>query len=70
MAEIHVQTKKPHTTPAWIWILIGLIIAAVVVYLVTTRNKNQNNTQNQNTTSGVELPQQFTGVTYVMSAAA
>ena len=39
MAEIHVQAKKPgQTTPDWIWIVIGLLIAAAVIYFVT-RNR-------------------------------
>jgi uncharacterized membrane-anchored protein YhcB (DUF1043 family) len=49
MAEIHVQTKKHNnTTPTWIWIVIGLLIAAVVVYLVM-RNKTTDNTPNNQT---------------------
>jgi hypothetical protein len=70
MAEIHVQSKKQqHTSPAWIWIIVGLLIAAAVIYFISTRNKsNQNNAPNQtNTTSGIELPQQFTITTYIMS---
>lgn len=70
MAEIHVQAKKhQHANSAWIWIVALVLIAAAVIYYLSTRNnKGQNNTQNQtNTTSGMELPQQFTGVTHVIS---
>jgi len=54
MAEIHVETKKHNTTPAWIWILIAVIVLAVVAYFLT-RNKStdQNNSANKNTTSYV-----------------
>ena len=38
MAEIHVEPKK-QTTPAWVWILIGLVIIAAVVYFITKNNK-------------------------------
>jgi flagellar basal body-associated protein FliL len=72
MAEIHVEAKKHHSSPVWIWILIGIIIAAIVIYFVTARNKSsQTNTQNQtNSTSAVELPQQFNNTNYVMTALA
>ena len=69
MAEIHVQAKKHHnSSPVWIWIAALVLIAAAVIYYLSTRNNNagQNNTQNQtNTTSAVELPQQFTGAAHV-----
>jgi len=45
-------------------------VGAIIYYLMT-RNNNQNNTQNQtNTTSGVQLPQQATEVTYLLATAA
>jgi flagellar basal body-associated protein FliL len=70
MAEIHVQAKKhERSSPMWIWIVVVVLIAAAVIYFLSTRNNNnnQNNTQNQtNTTSGVELPQRFAEVTYVI----
>ena len=70
MAEIHVQAKKQqHSSPIWIWIVVIVLIAAAVIYFLSTRNNNnnQNNSQNQtNTTSGVELPQRFADVSYVM----
>jgi hypothetical protein len=50
MAEIHVQTKKHNNaTPTWIWIVIGLLIAAVVVYLITRNKTTDNNTPNNQT---------------------
>ena len=45
MAELHVQTKKTNATPAWIWIVIGLLIAAAVIYFVT---RNKETTQETN----------------------
>ena len=56
MAELHVQTKKTNSSPAWIWIVIGLVIAAAVIYFVT-RNKEttqDNNTPPANTSSQVQ----------------
>ena len=55
MAELHVQTKKTNTTPAWIWIVVGLLIAAAVIYFVT-RNKEttQDNTPPANPSSQVQ----------------
>ncbi len=70
MAEIHVQAKKQHSGSAWIWIIIGLVIAAIVIYFVTTRNKtNDNNTVAPNTTSGIEWPQQFSTGTFIINEA-
>jgi flagellar basal body-associated protein FliL len=41
MAELHVQTKKHNTAGSmWLWIVLVLIIAGVVIYYLTTRNKN------------------------------
>lgn len=72
MAEIHVQAKKQHSGSAWIWIIIGLIIAAIIIYFVTTRNNkaNDNNTVSpNNTTSYVEWTQQFSTGTFIMNKA-
>ena len=38
MAEIHVEPKK-QATPAWVWILVGLIIIAAVAFFITRNNK-------------------------------
>jgi len=46
MADIHVETKKHNTTPAWIWILITLAIVVAVAYFLT---RNNTSTTNQNT---------------------
>jgi len=70
MAEIHVQTKKHQTNPAWLWIVIGILVAAVVIYFVT-RNKSTNNNTNQtqtNTTSFLEIDQHANN-TFFLSAA-
>jgi YbbR domain-containing protein len=80
MAEIHVQARKHsrvNPTWMWAWIILGIIIIAAVVYFIYA-NKNKNNpsntqeTKNQHNTpvSGIELPQQFTGTTYMMSTVA
>lgn len=72
MAEIHVQTKKhPHSSPLWIWILIGLLIAAAVIYLVSTRNagaEQQNKTNQNNTISRVESPAAFNLAAFQLNA--
>ena len=39
MAEIHVESRK-HTSSAWIWILVSLIIIAAVAYFLTRNNRN------------------------------
>ena len=72
MAEIHVQAKKHNSTPAWIWIVAVVLIAAAVIYFLMNRNNNsQNNPQNQtNTTSFVELPQQFASSSYLFDIVA
>jgi flagellar basal body-associated protein FliL len=72
MAEIHVQAKKHNnSSPVWIWIVAAVLIIGAIIYYLMTRNNNQHNSQNQtNTTSGVQLPQQVTDVTHIMSKAA
>ena len=51
MAELHVQTKKHNTgIPTWVWAVIGILIAAAVVYFLT-RNKASDNTTNRTATS-------------------
>lgn len=72
MADIHVQAKKHQSSPTtWIWIVAVVLIAAAVIYFLITRNNIEENKPNQtNTTSGIELPQQLTHSTYLISAAA
>lgn len=70
MAEIHVQTKKHQSNPAWLWIIIGILIAAVVIYFVT-RNKSTNSNTNQtqtNATSFAEMNQGAGHVFYLNAA--
>ena len=61
MAELHVQTKKTNATPSWIWIVIGLLIAAAVIYFVTRNKETREDTTAPpaNTTSQLQsgLPQ-------------
>ena len=40
MAEIQVQTKKTGSSPAWLWIVVVLLIVGAVIYFLT-RNKNK-----------------------------
>lgn len=70
MAEIHVQTKKHQSNPVWLWIIIGILIAAVVIYFVT-RNKSTNNNANQtqtNTTSFIDMNQHANTTFYLHAA--
>lgn len=71
MAEIHVEAKKHHSGSAWLWILIGIIIAAIIIYFVTRNNRvnNSNTATPSSTTSGISLPQGFAQTTFVMSEA-
>ena len=56
MAEIHVQAKKK-TTPAWIWIVAGLVIIAAIVFVILNNNqKKQNNTTNQSPPASMIQP--------------
>jgi hypothetical protein len=49
MAEIHVQAKKQNNSSAsWVWIVIGLLIAAAVIYFIT-RNKDADDSKATNT---------------------
>ena len=59
MAEIHVQTKKNQSNPAWIWIVVALLIAAAVIYFLTRNNTDDADKRNTvpNTTSYVRLPE-------------
>ena len=43
MAEIHVEPKK-QSSPAWLWILVSLIIVAGVAYFLTRNNTSEENT--------------------------
>ena len=46
MAEIHVESKKHQSTPAWIWILVTLAIIGLLAYFLTRNNTSidDNNT--------------------------
>jgi bacteriorhodopsin len=56
MAEIHVQAKKK-ITPAWIWIVVAVIILAVIAFFVFKNKKGeQGNTVNKpGTTSFIQV---------------
>ena len=54
MADIHVETKKHNTTPAWIWILVALAIIGLLAYFLTRNNTTENENRgvnNNNATS-------------------
>jgi len=57
MAEIHVQAKKK-TTPAWIWIVVAVVILAVIAFFIFRNKKGeQSNTVNKaGTTSMIHIP--------------
>ena len=48
MAEIHVESKKHQSTPAWVWILVTLAIIGLLAYFLT-RNNTTANDQNTGT---------------------
>jgi len=41
MAEIHVEPKKK-ATPVWIWIILGVVVLAAIIYFAV-RNKRTDN---------------------------
>lgn len=49
MAEIHVESRKRQTTPAWIWILVSLAIIGLLAYFLTRNNANTDQDMNTNT---------------------
>ena len=53
MADIHVETKKHNTTPAWIWILVTVAIVVLAAYFLTRSNASatDKNTGVNNATS-------------------
>jgi hypothetical protein len=55
MAEIHVESRK-HTSSAWIWILVSLIIIAAVAYFLTRNNRTDERNVNGNATSYIHEP--------------
>ena len=74
MAEIHVQTRRPHINTGWVWawvILAILIIAAVVYFVYANGNKTHQTEQTQRNTpvSVKELPRQFNSSAYRLAAA-
>ena len=77
MAEIHVQARKhSRANPAnmWIWLILGILIIAAVVYYVymNKRNNTDNSQQLENQRNapapGAMIPQAHNNV-YVMNAA-
>ena len=77
MADIHVQARKrPRVSPTWmwLWLIIGAIIIAAVVYYVNANKdedaSNEQDLKNQRNTPmpGASVPQQSLDVAYVMRA--
>ena len=60
MAEIHVQARKhskASPTNMWLWLIIGiLIIAAVVYYVYTNKNKDADNAQDLKNQRNMPMP--------------
>ena len=59
MADIHVETKKHNTTPAWIWILVTLAVVALVAYFLTRNNTtaaDENTGTNKNNATSYVQP--------------
>jgi hypothetical protein len=52
MAEIHVESKKHQSTPAWIWILVTLAIIGIVAYFLTRNNTSVNDQNTGTNTNG------------------
>ena len=55
MAEIRVTPKKKKATPAWLWIVLVLIIAAVVYFVVQNSNKDNTGASQTHSTSLVAV---------------
>lgn len=68
MAEIHVEPKK-QTTPAWVWILIGLVIIAAAVFFITRNNKTNENDAANPTSYIQHQPGSTAGFVYDVTAA-
>jgi hypothetical protein len=68
MAEIHVESRK-HTSSAWIWILVSLIIIAAVAYFLTRNNRTGENHINGNPVSYMHEHPAPQGIYYLVQAA-
>lgn len=75
MAEIHVQAKRhqrANPTWMWAWIVIGILIVAIVAYLVyanknnTTENSQEIKNDRNTPVPGAMAPQQFSDDSYIM----
>jgi bacteriorhodopsin len=65
MAEIHVQAKKK-ITPAWIWIVVAVIILAVIAFfLFRSKKGEQGNTINKSGTTSLIRMSSLRALSYV-----
>ena len=68
MAEIHVEPKK-QSSPAWLWILVSLIIVAAVAYFLTRNNTSEENTTTDTTPTSYIQDYQSADMVYCYEAA-
>lgn len=68
MAEIHVEPKK-QSSPAWLWILVSLIIVAAVAYFLTRNNTTEENTTPDTTPTSYIQDYQSADMVYCYEAA-
>jgi cell division protein FtsN len=67
MAEIHVEPKK-QASNSWIWIVLGLLIAAAVIYYFMSRHKTADTTTPPaNTTGSIERPSEILTIKDLLS---
>jgi hypothetical protein len=63
MAEIHVQAKK-HQSTSWLWIVLGLLLVAAVIYFMTRNKETDNRVETNTTTTGALVTPQWNGAHY------
>ena len=59
MADIHVETKKHNTIPAWIWILITLAVVVLVAFLLTRNSSTTTNDTGANDSKATSYAQPY-----------
>ena len=66
MADIHVETKKQNTIPAWIWILITLAVVALLAFLLTRDDSTTDQNKGVNNTNATSYIQSNANVVYYL----